>query len=112
MLAKEQHGIEFFGRHVAQRRIIALLVLLAGGEGEAQCRRLGCGLGRRARAADRARLAVHCEAIPVGPIGPEAGDIDMHRMRPARQGGNRFVRAVGQDEPMWRRHHRGGDSAA
>ncbi len=86
VVADEQHGVQLLRRHVAQRGEIALLVLLARGEGKAQRRHVLARIGRGAGATDRACLALHREAVPVGPVGPQPIDFDMQRVRPARVG--------------------------
>ena len=83
VVAEMHDEVDVLGRHVAEGGVVALLVLLAGGEGEVECRqplrRLRCSLGP----ADRAGDAAHREAIPIGPAGLQPAHLDMHRVRPA-----------------------------
>ena len=86
VIAEEGDQVRRVGDDVAVGAVVALLVLLAGGEREAQRRRRRVGRGRGARAADRARRVARHEAVPVPAIGLEAFDVDVHRMRPGRRG--------------------------
>ena len=57
--------------------VIAVLVILAAADPEAQRARARAGGGDGARAADDALLAARAEAVPIGPVGLQAGKLDM-----------------------------------
>ncbi len=60
------------------RAVVALLVLLAGREGELEARVVRVRCGRRARAADGARRLAGEEAVPVHAVGLQAAHLDVH----------------------------------
>jgi hypothetical protein len=51
VVAEEEHEIELLARHVAVGGVVAVLEILAGGDGEAELVELRAVRGRRARAA-------------------------------------------------------------
>ena len=85
VVAEERDEVGLVGGDVAVGAEVALLVLLAGGEGEAHaraplCRRRGAVRVRPTRAV---RVAGG-EAVPVPALGLEPVDLDVDRMRPLR----------------------------
>lgn len=86
VIAEEDHQVEFLLRQVAVRGIEALLVLLAGGEGETQAADRGAGGGRRARSANGAHGIAGHEAVPVPARRFQASHLDMHAVRMLRFG--------------------------
>jgi hypothetical protein len=69
--------VKIVGDHVPVGGEVALLVLLAGREGEAQAIWRRARRRRRPRAADRADLPAGAETIPVPAVGLEATDLDV-----------------------------------
>jgi len=67
-------------------REIAVLVMRARGEGEAQPVEFRAGRRRGDGAADPARRIAAGEAVPIGPTGGEPGDLEMRRIGEARLG--------------------------
>ena len=68
---------ELLAREVAVGGVIAVLVILAAGDAELQGFRRGGGEGKGAGPAVDAFLAARLESVPVGPVGLEAGQLDM-----------------------------------
>ena len=89
VVADVDDQVEVVLDHVAIRDEVALLELLAGGEGEAEAVAVGARGRRGPRAADPAHLAARAEAVPVPACGLEMLDLDVHRVRPrGRRGGD------------------------
>jgi len=86
VVAEMDDEIEVARRHVAIGREIALLVLLARGEGEAQPLRGAGGGGRGAGAAGRTLGGAGTEPVPVGTPRLEAAHVRMNRMGEGRNG--------------------------
>ena len=80
VIAEEQHDVWIFVGQMPVGREIAVLIVGARHEAEAQ---LVEGRSRRRQghgAADAARRVAAHEAIPIGPAGLEPADIEMHRI--------------------------------
>ncbi len=86
VVAQEEHQVQLLLGHVAPGGVEAVVIALAGGDGEAQGGRcVGCRRG--ARAPDDAALAQGTEAIPVPAIGLQAAGLGMHGMGAVRARG-------------------------
>jgi hypothetical protein len=92
VVAHVDDQIEVVLEHVSIRDEIALLELLAGGEGEAEAVAVGAGGRRGPRTTDPAHLAASAEPVPVPARGLELIDFDADRVRP--RGGR------GRDAPL------------
>jgi hypothetical protein len=93
VVAEVHDEVQRLRRHVAVGREVALLVLLARREGEAQRRRGPVAFRRRgARAPGRAACAVRCEAIPIDAARPQSLHLDVHRVRQLRACRGRTLR--------------------
>ena len=73
--------IEIVAEHVAVRVVVALLVLLAGGEGQAHTLVVAVCGGRRSCATGGTHLTARSKAIPVPPTRLEVLDLDVDRVR-------------------------------
>ena len=110
VVAEEDHQVQAFRRHVAVGGVEALLVLLAGGEGEAQAVRRGAAWRGSARASGRADGIAGHEAVPV-PAGRRQATPPRHaryartavRPAPCRAGRCRGSRRRGRfpSAPRW-----------
>ena len=96
VVAEKQHEVGILVGQMAIGGEIAVFVIGAGDEAEAQPVERRAGAGAVRSAADRARLAAGDEAIPVLPARFEAAALDMHRMREIRLG---LVGAAPHDLP-------------
>jgi hypothetical protein len=94
VVAEVDDEVEILARHVPVGRVVAVLVLLAGGEREVQrVRRTGrSGL----RPAHRADLAAGTEAVEVLGAGPQAIELDVDAVAPLGSG---LVLAAAHDAP-------------
>ena len=86
VVAEEHHEVEVVLEHVAVGAEVALLIVLAGCEGEPQLVGLCRRARRRARASDRAGGVPGSEAVPVPACRLQSADLDVHGMRPVRAG--------------------------
>ena len=86
VVAEVDHQVEVARGHVAIGREVALLVLLARGEGEAQPLRRARGGRRGARATDRTLRRARPEPVPVGTPRFQAARLRMNRMGQRRDG--------------------------
>src|SRR5262249_2607233 len=82
VIADVDDQIEVVLAHVAIRDEVALLELLAGGEGEAETVAVSAGGRRGPRTTDPAHLASGAEPVPVPARGLELIDFDADRVRP------------------------------
>ena len=80
VIAEVYDEVERIAGHVPIGRVIAVLVVLARGEGKAQIRKRGTDGRGRACASDRAQLRACLEAIPVPAPGCQSLDLDVHGM--------------------------------
>ena len=72
--------VEFLGGDMAVGSVIAILIILAAAGNEANAIEHCAGLRQRPGATGIAALAARREAIPIGPVGLQAGQFDMNRM--------------------------------
>ena len=86
VVAQMDDEIEVLAGEVVVSGEEAGLVVLAGGEGEAEARGESIGRWGGAGAAGRAEFGADLEAIPIPPFGAEAADLDMDGVRPRRIG--------------------------
>ena len=84
VVADVDDHVEVVRQHVAIRGEEALLVLLAGGDRDAQAIDTAIRGRRGARSPDGAHLTAGAEAIPVPPAGVEPIDLDVHGVRERR----------------------------
>ena len=81
VVAEKKDGVEILARQVRVRRVVALHVVLAGGEGETE-RLRGSARGRGgAGAADGTLDAGGTEAVPVDAVRFERAHLDVHGVR-------------------------------
>ena len=106
VVAEKKDGVEILARQVRVRRVVALHVVLAGGEGETERLRCGARGRRRAGSADGALDTARAEAIPVHPVRIEATHFDVDRMGELREGArsarahNVFHSVIAGNEPF------------
>ena len=93
VVPEEEHRLQILARQIGVRRVVALRVVLAGGERKPEGLERGHS-GRGARAPDRTLGTARAEAIPVHAIRFESAHLDVHRMREIR---SRAVRAGAHD---------------
>ena len=94
VVADVQHQIGLVGDDCPIGGVVAVLVLLAGGDGQSElCGRDVSG-GRGGRAADRAACLADGEAVPVRAPGHEPAGFDVHAVRPV----GRCVLDTGPDD--------------
>src|SRR5439155_4026294 len=86
VVAEKKDRVEILARQIRVGRVVALHVVLAGGEGETERLRCGARGRRRAGSADGALDTARAEAIPVHPVRIEATHFDVDRVGELREG--------------------------
>jgi hypothetical protein len=84
VVAQVQDEVRLVGEHRLVRGVIAMLVLLARGDGEPQAFRSRIACGRRGGTTDRTARAAGREPVPVGATRFETAGLDVHGVRPVR----------------------------
>src|SRR5512134_2111780 len=108
VVAKEGHEVGRVGHHMPVGAVIALLVLLARGEDEAQAVHRRAGARRGASTPDRASRIARAEAIPVPALRLETLHFNVERISPRRVGRHFASRhwtlegLVGENFPAYR----------